>query len=191
MRANLRGGTKKPMGSQPARRRIGGHFLSEYPIVFWVLMIVIFVPFLNLTTAAFRAYFLRSAVLDAAHRSARALTWESGNPAERQNAKQMAENIVREFAAGYKGIEVDNVRSLIVEQPYRDLGKQPVFSETKLNSVDTDENQYYIQVEAQGKAFPFLPYGGPVFSNIPGLTGPITLNLNARELFESPDGLTE
>ena len=179
-----------------ARTRGGyGGSIAELPVVLFVLFIVLFFPMLNLTTATVRTWFLRSAVLDAAHNAAKACTYGTHLPATDDDAEcfsavELANNTLNKFVQSFTGVKVLNSSVYVVRQNI-DAGGQTVYPPGPIPKADikADENQYFIEVSMQGQAQPLITV--PFFGGVPGLGGPMPVNVTGRETFENVEGLSQ
>ena len=179
------------------RRRHRGSATVELPGVLLILFFFLAFPMLNLATSALRAYFLRSAVLDAAHRAAKACTFitDVAATAEEpfcQSAVNRANDSLDRFAQGFQGISIDTRQVAIVRQDAQTGTEDPPYtSKLNISDIDSEKYLYYVEVSITGKAQPLVSMAGTIIPPIDGLTGPMKLNLTGRELFEQVEGLTE
>jgi hypothetical protein len=164
------------------RRRLGAS-IAELPFVLLVIFIFLFFPLLNLTTATVRTWFLRSAVLDAAHNAAKACTYGTHLPAT-------ANNTLTRFIQTFAGVSMTSSQVYVVRQAIAG-GAATTYPPGPIakSEIQPDANVYFIEVAFKGQAQPFLTV--PFFSNVPGLGGPMPVNITGRETFENVEGLAQ
>jgi hypothetical protein len=56
---------------------------------------------------------------------------------------------------------------------------------------DIDNNLYAYEVTVKGDVWPLLPFKGPIFGGIPGLTGPMSVSITSQKMCENTQGLTQ
>lgn len=186
-----------------ASRRRRGEVLPEMPIVLWVIFMFLFFPLLNLATSTVRAYFIRQNVLEAAHRGSKAMTYiaptpaSSDDPSGQPSARDMVVQCMADFTAsgfGQGGCSYSGPAELRIVRIQTATGNETTYPvDTPLGAADIDPagSTYYLEVTANAQANPFLPYSGPVGNNIPGLTGPMPVQVTSREMFENVSGLSQ
>lgn len=191
------------MLNRPQVRHTRGETLPEMPIVLWVIFMFLFFPLLNLATSTVRAYFMRQNVLECAHRGAKANTYilptpvSSDDPAGSPSAQQLVQQCMNDFTTsgfGQGGCQYIGTPDLRIVRINTASGAETVYPiNTPLSSAEIDPSgsTYYLEVSANGRANPFLPYTGPVGGNIPGLTGPMDVQVTGREMFENVSGLSQ
>lgn len=187
-------------------RHNGGQVCVDLPIVLTLLFLLLFVPALNLTSASVRAYFIRTACLEAVHRAASAETFLADVPASSMDVGSLSANhaaidsLNQFISTGYVG------SSQITIAPYANIPSYPTpilrvvregidGSETiytgavPAGDIDDSKYTYYFELQAEATAQPLLPYRGPWFANMPGLTGPMPLKISCRQMVENASGL--
>ena len=166
-----------------------GALTAELPGTLWVLFFLLTFPLLNLATVTLRYTFLVATARDAATAAAKAKTFSvdlSGSEPSSVNVAPMQAN---ETARKFTGISLVGVQTnlMITNLTTQATTKQA----TRLTApADTTTNLYGIEVVVTGDVQPFLPYT-PVLGNIPGLTGPMRVNVASTEMAENPQGLDE
>jgi len=176
------------------RRRLGAS-IAELPFVLLVIFIFLFFPLLNLTTATVRTWFLRSAVLDAAHNAAKACTYGTHLPATEDDSEcfsavELANNTLNKFIQTFAGVSMTSAQVYVVRQTIAG-GVATTYPPGPIpkSDIQPDANVYFIEVAFKGEAQPFLTV--PFFSNVPGLGGPMPVNITGRETFENVEGLSQ
>jgi hypothetical protein len=177
-----------------AERRLCGNVTAELPVVLLVLFIFLAFPMLNLATSSVRAYFLRSAVLQAAHNAAKACTFATNVPAQEGEppcaaAVSIANKTLDDFAGSFNGVSITDREISIVVQEISSGSESS--STSPLSSVDPEKNLYYVEVSIDGEAMPLIPMTGTMVPQVPGLTSAMKLKLSGREIFEQTEGLTQ
>jgi hypothetical protein len=166
-----------------------GHFLSELPPVLVVLFFFFVFPLINLGTIALRWALLAEAARDGAHAAATAYTFETGSPGK-PAAIASAPKAVNDFVTRYSGITVSNIDVDILAT---DMTTQLVTRhEDKLNQpANTQNNIYALETIVEASLQPLMTYNAHYLIDIPGLTGPWTTTVTAREFAEAPQGLNQ
>ena len=180
----------------PRSGRQTGAATAEVPVVLLVLFLFLAFPMLNLATSVLRAYFLRSAVLEAAHKAAKACTFIKNVDASAEepfceSAVNRANDTLDRFAAGFKGISIDSRQTAIIRQNAQSGDVTEFTNKLAASDIDSEKFLYYVEVRITGKADPLLSMNGTIVPSVEGLTGPMNLKLAGRELFEQFEGLAE
>ncbi len=174
-----------------------GSFTAELPVVLLVLFLFLAFPLLNLATTSLRAYFLRSAVLQAAHNAAKACDFDDDLPAEEgepacPSAKTRVTDTLNAFQASFgSGVTIGTPSVYVVQQPIAGGTPTNFLSGVPKAQLNEEANTYFIEVSVEGQANPLLPMSGTIVPQVPGLTGPMNLKLSGREMFEQVEGLIQ
>src|SRR5262249_46565082 len=181
------GGLQGPFPVSSSRRMVKrsgrGSFTAELPVVLLVLFMFLAFPMLNLATSSVRAYFLRSAVLQAAHNAAKACDFDDDLPADANepacdSAKTRANQTLNAFKSSFSGVSLGAPNIYIVQQPING-GSATTFPDGVPKSELNDElNTYFIEITVDGQAFPLIPMTGTIVPQVPGLTSPMNLRLS-------------
>jgi hypothetical protein len=186
-----------------APRRASGEFVIELPMVLGIIFFLLMFPLLNLVSSTARAYCLRQACMEAVHRACKMECYINDIPANPNtgeplalSANHMAQNSLRQFLnAGYLGGSTVVIpQTLTAIQVAKSNGAATYYNQnpnqagTPLTTVNTFNNDYYLEIRTRVTALPLIPMNVE-FANIPGLTGPITMDVNYRQVCEHPMGL--
>jgi hypothetical protein len=146
-------------------------------------------PLVNLGTTGLRWAMLAEAARDGAHAAATSYTFQAGS-AGKPSAVTSAPTAVNQFVSKYTGITVSNIDVDILAT---DINTQAVSRhENKLPlPANTQQYVYALETTVTGSLQPLITYNAPFILNVPGLTGPWTTTITAREFAESPQGLNE
>lgn len=166
-----------------------GALTAELPGTLWVLFFLLTFPLLNLATVTLRYTFLVAAARDAATAAAKAKSFSVDLTASDPSSVNIAPAQAAQTAQNFSGISLVGTQTNLV---ITNLVTQVTTKQsTRLTSpADTTTNLYGIEVVVTGDVQPFLPYS-PVLGNIPGLTGPMRVNVASTEMAENPQGLDE
>ncbi len=167
-----------------------GSFIVDLPSTLWVLLILITFPLLDLATVSLRYTFLVASARDAAHEAARAKSFLSNSSSSDLSSTNMAVQQANQTAAGFSGIQINNVNTSIVISNLA-TGTVSKQSTPLTQAPDTSQNLYLIEVVVAGQANPLIQYSGVFFGNIPGLTQPMNVTVASQEMCENPQGLTQ
>lgn len=171
------------------KREKSGSTLAELAPVLFVLFFMFVFPLMNLGSIALRYALLTSAARDGAHAAATSYTFEVGSPGKppAQNSNAQA---VNSFVDGYSGI---NISQIDVDILITDIQTQSVTrSQTKLSQpANLQNNIYSLESIVTAQLEPLITFDMPFNSGIPGLTGPWTTTVRAREYAENSQGLNE
>lgn len=176
------------MLTKQSTRKTSGSSMAEMPAALMIIFVGMFLPLFILASITLRTTLLSAAVKDAAHAAAKAKTFANGTP-EKPSAQEVAAEQAGATASRFGGITLDNVQTGIVTTR---LGtKQVTRSTSPLVVVDTSKNVYAVEVTVKGRIEPIIRCETGFLANVPGLTGPMPLNMVASEMTENPQGLTE
>jgi hypothetical protein len=172
-----------------AGRSRRGALTAELPGTLWVLFFLLTFPLLNLATVTLRYTFLVAAARDAATAASKAKTFSVDLSASEPSSVNVAPTVANQTGTKFTGITIIGTQTNLV---ITNLVTQVTTKQTtRLTSpADTTTNLYGIEVVVTGDVQPFLPYT-PVLGNIPGLTGPMRVNVASTEMAENPQGLDE
>jgi hypothetical protein len=155
-------------------RRDRGEFVVELPLVLLVLFLILFFPLLNLGTATLRAYFIRTACLEAVRSSARCQSFvadipanvTTGDPKSLSATTTLTDRLNLFASQGFLGHSTLNVPPaggavfLVVRVGYDGSNteyKQPL----KPQDIDTSKYTYFYELRTTGQAGPFFRIPGP------------------------------
>lgn len=171
------------------KNRRNGHFISELPGVLMVLFFMFVFPLINLGTVGLRWAMLAEAARDGAHAAATAYTFENGSPGK-PSAITSAPLAVNNFVAKYTGITVTSIDVDILAT--NTVTQAVTRYENKLaEPANTQQEIYALETTVTASLEPLICYNAPFILNVPGLTGPWTTTITAREFAESPQGLNQ
>lgn len=151
----------------------------------YIFLIGMLFPLIGLITLSYRASVFYFAIRDSTYQAAKQQSFTE--------AKAKATQILTEDASKFTGIKVLSgfPETVIVVRPLS--GSTQTESKTKLaaNSVNTNNNVYFIRTYTKAELAPFvnMGYGGSGFINIPGLTQALPLNFSYQVYAENPPGL--
>lgn len=187
-------------------RSCNGSDIVEMPLVLLVLFMFLAFPMINLATATVRAYLIRSIVTDAAHKGARACTFRTPVPqganAEDEpgcdSAINLAESELADFVNNpanqkFPGISIEVPKYFVYYKNVnsgswkRSADKQPLAP----SEIDETNCRYYFEISATGHANPLINMSGTMVPQVPGLSSPVDVSVEARELFEQVQGLAQ
>ncbi|HEY9784528.1 MAG TPA: hypothetical protein V6D17_03930 [Candidatus Obscuribacterales bacterium] len=181
--------------SQPitaGERSKRGSALAESPIVLLAMLIFLAFPMVNLGAIGYRTYFIIASTKEAAHKASRALTYaqpaQDNTFANNVPAVKVAEETVRRYLNAFNGVRINKIRTGIVVINNVTGQKSGPFYQP-VSSVDVQNTVSYIEVHVEGEAVPMITYLGGLLGPIPGITSPVKISTNAREVFENPKGL--
>ncbi|MBX3073756.1 hypothetical protein KF913_07510 [Candidatus Obscuribacterales bacterium] len=171
------------------KRRAHGNAIAEMPGVLMVLFFMFVFPIINLGTTGLRWAMLAEAARDGAHAAATSYTFQTGSTGK-PSAVAAAPVAVNQFVSKYSGITVNNIDVDILAT---DINTQAVSRfENKLTTpANTQQYIYAMETTVTGSLEPLITYNAPFILSVPGLTGPWTTTITAREFAESPQGLNE
>ncbi len=169
------------------RRNAKGHYISELPVVLFVLFFFFILPMIDLGTIALRYGLLVAACREGAQAGAKAFTFEVGTP-QRPAAMQAAPASIQSFASSFSGINVVSTDADIV---ITNLASQQVTrSEGKLTQpANIQLNNYLIETSVTATVDPIVFVNVPFLAAIPGVNAPVTFTVVGREFAENPQGL--
>ena len=170
-------------------RKFKGSTLAELGPVVFVLFFMFVFPLINLGTIGLRYGLLASAARDGAHAAATSYTFEIGSPGKPAAINNTA-SAVTEFVDRYSGI---TVTSIDVDILITDINTETVTrSDGKLaNPANTQNNIYSLESIVTARLDPLIAFDMPFNGDIPGLTGPWTTTVRAKEYAENSQGLNQ
>ena len=166
-----------------------GNYVAELPGVLMVIFFLFCFPLINLGTMALRYGILLTAAREGANAAAKSYTFETGTTAL-PPAIVSAPQAVNTLLGKFTGV---TVQSIDVDILAINLSTNVVTRyENKLSqAADATQSVYCVETEIVGQLQPLTNYHAGFLSNIPGLTGPITIKVAAREFSEAPQGLSQ
>lgn len=177
----------KAQARKVACRAARGHYISELPLVLFVLFFFFILPMIDLGTIALRYGLLVAACREGAQSASKAFTFEVGT-AQRPAAMTVGPASIQEFATRFGGI---NIVSTDADILITELASQNVTrSEGKLSQpANIQTYNYLIETSVTATIDPVVSFSVPFLASIPGLTGPVTFTVVGREFAENPQGL--
>lgn len=166
-----------------------GNYAVELPGALLIIFFVFVFPLINLGTMGLRYGILLAAARDGAHAASKCYTFQVGS-AGKPAAVQAAPDAVSRLVGQFSGVTVESVD---VDILVTSLSTNSVtrFESRLPGPADPSSNVYGIEAEVVGVLEPLLPYAGPLFGNIPGLTSPVTARVVSTEFAEAPHGLNQ
>lgn len=170
-----------------ASRKADGHYIAELPLVLFVLFFFFILPMIDLGTVALRYGLLVSACREGAHAAAKSFTFEVGTQ-QRPAAMTAAPASIQDFASRFSGISVVSCDADIIISELATLNVTR--SEDKLpQPANIQLYNYLIETTVTASIEPIISFNIPFVAAIPGVTGPATFTVVAREFAENPQGL--
>lgn len=172
-----------------SKRRGAGYTISELPAVLYALFILMVFPLLDLAAITLRYAFCTLAVNEAAMDASTCKTFQTDSSASEPSAQTAAGQSADNVLAKWNGIEKADLHTRLVITKVSDgtTNRQ----ETKLaDPADTNNFMYMIEPELKADVHPLvtIPFFGV---DVPGLTGPIHVDVTARKYAENPQGLNQ
>lgn len=181
-------GTKKSILSARSNK---GSSICEMPVVLFVFLFGLLLPLADLSFIAFRTSFVHAAAQNALHSAVRAKTFQQNA----NNGELSAINIGRRDAIsvrdnGIAGVNFDgnDVNIAILGTPVK-AGKSAIHSTQPLNSVESKNYLYQVEVTVKGKVEPLITLSSTLFGDVPGLTSALPVQATYKQFVEHPEGL--
>lgn len=175
-------------GSIRLRRRSGGSAIAEAPVALWLAVLGLFMPLFCLATVTLRYTFMVTAAHEAAYQAAISKTFSTDVSTTDLCAINAADTTARNVATNFSGITVNTVSTRIIQSDSQTDSLQ-VYSTRLNNPADTTRYVYLLETTVTGLVQPLVSGHTGIFQNIPGLTGPMTVQVTSRKLAENPQGL--
>lgn len=183
------------------RRSGSGSFITELPAALLILFFLFMVPMINLASSTLKVYQLRTAALEALHRAARAGSFVNDippSPPLYPTATLSANTIYKNALTGFIAqgwlaptqLTVTAQPVVCVAEPIGGGSTVTYTQPLAQNQIDTTKYSYFYEVHTQGEAYPVLsaPPGG-LIPTVPGLSGPMVVDITGRQMVEKPRGL--
>jgi Flp pilus assembly protein TadG len=172
------------------RRRRMGSAMADTPAVLWVLFVLILFPLIDLAAVGMRYTFMLTSSREAAMAASRAKTFFADTSASDRSARNIANQVARATASRFNGLTISAVNTSILET---NLSTNSVnrYQTPLAAPADVDDYLYAYETTVVGTVEPLVRYRGPVFGNIPGLTGPINVSITSQKMCENTQGLTQ
>lgn len=169
------------------RRRKRGSAIVEAPIAIWLAILGLFMPLLCLATITLRYAFMITAAHEAAYQAAISKTFSTDVSTTDLCAINAADTTARSVASNFSGINITNVSTRIIQSDSQTSSLQ--VHSAKLNiPADTSRYVYVLETTVSGLVQPLIS-GHSLFGDVPGLTGPMQVQVTSRKLAENPQGL--
>ena len=164
-------------------KRQQGYSIAELPAGLILLFIGIFIPLMILASISYRVSLLYFATRDSCIRAAKAPTFTAAQ-------LKAQTTLARDIAAFSELAGSETIQ--IMTKPLS--GGSATFSSVRLppNSVDTNNNIYFIKETVNGTVAPLVTMKPSYFgSSIPGLTASFNVQMTFEAYVENPNGLTQ
>lgn len=171
-------------------RRKKGSSVAELPGVLWFLFVIILYPLIDLATVGMRYTFMLSTSREASMAASRAKTFYADTSSTERSAINSANSMANNAAARFTGISLTSVTTQLV---VTNLATNAVtrYSTPLTTQPDIDNYLYSYEVTVRGNVWPLVPFKGPIFGGIPGLTGPMTVAITSQKMCENTQGLNQ
>ncbi len=171
------------------RRSTEGSSLAELAPALFILFFLFVFPLINIGTIALRYGLLASAARDGAHAAATAYTFEASSPGK-PSALNKSPQAVYAMAGKFTGI---NITAIDVDILVTDINSQAVTRhDNKLaQPANIQGNIYSLESIVTAQLSPLVALDMPFMDSVPGLTGPWTTTVRAREYAENSQGLNQ
>ena len=159
--------------------------MAETPLALWVFLFFLMFPLMGFVTLWYRATCVFFAIRDCTYQAAKEQSFTT--------AKTKAQEVLKRDSEVWTGIKILGAAPpecwVVTVNP---SSKKETEQNTNLASV-TFGNIYMLRTRCQVELQPIINmgYGGSVFANIPGLTGPMPLNFSYQVYVENAQGLTQ
>lgn len=174
-----------------ARFRINRHSgsaIAEAPVALWFAILALFMPLLCLATITLRYAFVVTAAHEAAYQAAVSKTFSTDISTTDLCAINAADATAKKVANSFSGISVNTVSTKIIQSDSQTNTLQ--VHATRLNNpADTTRYVYLLETTIDGLVQPLILGHSGLFQDIPGLTGPMHVQVSSRKLAENPQGL--
>ncbi len=169
-------------------RKSNGSSVAEMPAVLWVLFVLLTFPLVDLAAVTMRYTFLLTTSREAVMVASRAKTFYADSSVLDPSARNLASATAYYSASRFTGITVTSVQTRIVAT---DLNTNSIsYYDTPLTlPADSATSLYSFETTVTGSIQPLLPFRGPAYTNVPGLTGPMTVAISSQKMCENIQGL--
>lgn len=175
----------KPAGHESVRGS-----LAELPGIFWMLMVLITLPAIDLATLLYRYTFVVEAAGNACRVAAVAKTFSADLSPAALSATHVARNQAASTLSKFSHVRVDEVTTYLVVTELAS-GRVTHLTTALTNAADTATNLYEIQVNCRAQVDPLITLDLPLLQNIPGLSAPMLLTASCKRFAECPQGLNQ
>jgi hypothetical protein len=173
------------------RRKSTGNAIADMPGVLWVLFVLVLYPLIDLATVGLRYTFMLTTSREAAMSASRASTFFADASASSKSARNSASAMANSTSARFNGLKVTGTTTNLLVTNLNTNTVTRYTTPIPANSIDTVDNLYSYEVTVNGTVMPLVCYVGPVFGNIPGLTGPMTVAITSQKMCENTQGLNQ
>ncbi|MBX9571194.1 MAG: hypothetical protein K2X77_20020 [Candidatus Obscuribacterales bacterium] len=169
-------------------QRRSGTAIAEAPVAIWFAILALFFPLLCLATITLRYAFMVTAAHEAAYQAAVSKTFSTDVSSTDLCAINSADATAKKVAGSFSGITVTNVTTRILQSDTTSNALQ-VHNQALNTPADTTRYVYLLETTIDGQVQPLILGHSAIFQDIPGLTGPMTVQVSSRKLAENPQGL--
>lgn len=170
------------------RRHRAGSAIAEAPVAIWFAILGLFMPLLCLATITLRYAFMVTAAHEAAYQAAVSKTFSTDISTTDLCAVNAADTTAKKVASNFSGITVNTVSTRIIRSDSQNDALQ-VYDSKLNNPADTTRYVYLLETTIDGLVQPLILGHTGIFQEIPGLTGPMHVQVTSRKLAENPQGL--
>jgi len=171
-------------------RRSLGSTIADLPAVLWVMFVLILYPLLDLAAVAMRYTFMLTTSREAVMSASRAKTFYADASASDQSARNWANSTAAATASKFTGVKINSVTTNLL---VTNLATNTVqrYSTPLPTPADTSDALYTYEVTVIGTVMPLVAYKGPLWANVPGLTGPMFVSITSEKMCENTQGLNQ
>lgn len=180
--------TLRRLDNQRCIRSNNGAMVAELGPTLWVLVFFLFFPLLNLATVGLRYTYILGTSRDAARTASVAKTFFTNLDYNNESAVNAASNRANYEAAQWRGVRLVTTQTNLL---ITNLATKAIQRRTTPLTAQADPtvNMYQVEVVLTADVYPLVTYRGPIFGNIPGLTGPARFSIATEQLAENTSGL--
>lgn len=167
--------------------------ITEMPVVLFIFILGLLLPLIDLGFIAFRTSFIHTAASNAAHSAGRAQTFLTNGSKGELSAVNIAKRdalAVKDNGASGVNFSDQDISVVIIGTPIK-AGKSPIRSTTPLQSIDTKDYLFQIEVSVAGQVDPLVTMSDTFFGAVPGLTRPMPVQATYKQFCEHPTGLSK
>ena len=164
------------------KRRRRGSLIAELPVALYLLIFGFAIPAIGMAALGARVAMLFVVSRNACNTACKASGYTVG--ANAAAAAQSRGCVAFPYIAGTGSLQ-------IIAYPVTGLGTATVYPPGPITQaqIQTNNFTYYVRWTVPGTIFPLITDSGWLGGAVPGLTGPITMNVVCEDYVENPNGL--
>ena len=172
-------------------RSCKGSIAAEHTAVLVVMFMGMFFPFVNLATGGYRYALALQSVHNGAYQGSVANTWTSGSDPKGNAVMDTVPATINNFIAANTGVHNPTVKVRMLDTNINTGAVTPLPYGSKLPTDPVAGHIYSIECTLDCDIDPLVVLKSGFVPQVPGMTSSFHSSMTAKQLLESPGGMTK